>query len=98
MSFEFEIKSVAVLDIEQIVDYYKTVSPELANTFLDRLEEAKKYIIDYPIAFQIKYKNVRTLLLKQFPYQIHYIVDERKKQIVVIAIIHAYKNPKIFNR
>ena len=62
MSFEFEIKSVAVLDIEQIVDYYKTVSPELANTFLDRLEEAKKYIIDYPIAFQVKYKNVRTLL------------------------------------
>jgi LAS superfamily LD-carboxypeptidase LdcB len=61
------------------------------------LEEAKKYIFDYLVAFQIKYKNVRTVLLKQFAYNIHYIVDDAKKQIVVLAIIHAYKNPKDYS-
>ena len=98
MSYSFVNKPTVTFDIEDIVDYYKSINPELAIAFLDRLEEAKKYICDYPLAFQIKYKNVRTLLLKQFPYHIHYIVDATKKQIVVLAIIHAYKNPKDFSQ
>jgi len=40
---------------------------------------------------------VRTVLLKQFPYHIHYLIDDDKKQIVVLAIIHAYKNPADFS-
>jgi hypothetical protein len=69
----------------------------LAIAFLDRIDEAKKYITDFPLAFQIKYKNVRTALLEQFPYHIHYIVDDTKKQIVVLAVTHAYRNPKDYS-
>jgi plasmid stabilization system protein ParE len=94
MSYSFVNKPMVSHDIIDVVDYYKSIKPELAIAFLDRLEEAKKYISNYPDAFQVKYKNVRTLLLKQFPYHIHYIVDDTKRQIVVLAIIHAYKNPK----
>ena len=36
-------------------------------------------------AFQIKYKNVRIILLKKFPYHIHYLIDEVEKQIVILA-------------
>jgi plasmid stabilization system protein ParE len=97
MSYTFVNKPTVTYDIEDIVDYYKSINPELASTFLDRVEEAKKYIDDFPEAFQIKYKNVRTVLLKQFPYHIHYILDDAKKQIVVLAVIHAYKNPKDYS-
>lgn len=58
-----------------------------------RIREAKAYIARSPIGLQIKYNQVRTLLLKQFPYHIHYLIDEPKKVIVILAIIHAYKNP-----
>jgi plasmid stabilization system protein ParE len=97
MSYSFVNKPSVNFDIFDVVDYYKSIKPELAIAFLDRLEEAKKYITKFPEAFQIKYKNVRTVLLKQFPYHIHYIVDDAKKQIVVLAIIHAYKNPKDYS-
>lgn len=97
MSYTFVNKPAVTFDIEDIVDYYKSINPELAIAFLDRVEEAKKYIVDFPTAFQIKYKNVRTVLLEQFPYHIHYIVDDTKKQIVVLAVIHAYKNPKDYS-
>ncbi|TRX32417.1 type II toxin-antitoxin system RelE/ParE family toxin [Flavobacterium sp. ZT3R18] len=97
MSYAFVNKPAVTFDIEDVVDYYISINPELATVFLDRVEEAKKYIADFPLAFQIKYKNVRTVLLKQFPYHIHYIVDDSKKQIVVLAIIHAYKNPKDYS-
>ena len=94
MSYIFVNKSAVVFDIEDIVAHYKIINPALAIAFLDRLEEAKKYVSHHPLAFQIKYKNVRTVLLKQFPYHIHYIIDDVKKQIVVLAIIHAYIKPK----
>lgn len=97
MSYIFVNKPKVTYDIEDIVDYYVSINSELAIAFLDRVEEAKKYISDFPEAFQIKYKNVRTVLLEQFPYHIHYIVDDAKKQIVVLAVIHAYKNPKDYS-
>ncbi|EKT3967318.1 type II toxin-antitoxin system RelE/ParE family toxin [Flavobacterium psychrophilum] len=97
MSYIFVNKPAVTFDIEDVVDYYKSINPELATAFLDRIDEAKKYIADFPNAFQIKYKNVRTVLLEQFPYHIHYIVDDAKKQIVVLAVIHAYRNPKDYS-
>jgi plasmid stabilization system protein ParE len=97
MSYSFVNKPAVTFDIEDVVDYYASINPELATAFLDRVEETKKYIADFPLAFQIKYKNVRTVLLEQFPYHIHYIVDDSKKQIVVLAIIHAYRNPKDYS-
>lgn len=85
-------------DILDIVAYYKLIHINLAIAFLDCLEEIQKYIFDFPLSFQIKYKNVRTILLAQYPYQIHYIINDEKKQIVIIAIIHAYRNPKEFSK
>ncbi len=66
--------------------------------FLFRLREAKAYIALNPVSFETKYKNVKTLMLKQFPYLIHYLIEENKKQIVILAIVHAYKNPKDYSQ
>ncbi len=66
---------------------------DLAKQFMFRFEEASVNISHTPLGFQVKYKEVRTLLLKQFPYHIHYLIDDNKKQIVILAIIHAYRNP-----
>lgn len=85
-------------DILNIVNYYKTISPELAKQFLFRLREARTYIYQYPLGFQVKYKTVRTLLLKQFPYHIHYLFNDDKKTIIILAIVHAYKNPDDYSK
>jgi hypothetical protein len=58
-----------------------------------RIREAKAYIALNPVGFQLKYNQVRTLLLKQFPYHIHFFIDEPNQRIVILAIINAYKNP-----
>jgi plasmid stabilization system protein ParE len=53
MIHTFVNKPKVIFDIGDIVDYYKSINPELATAFLDRVEEAKKYIADFPEAFQI---------------------------------------------
>lgn len=94
MSYSFVNRPYVNKDIEEILNYYTSINSTLASQFLNRIEEVKKYIVKHPLAFQVKYKNVRTVLLKQFPYHLHYIIDDTKKQIVVLAIVHAYKSPK----
>lgn len=98
MSYAFVIRPAVKADIINITDYYKNINPELAKQFLFRIREAKAYIALSPLGFQIKYNNVRTLLLKQFPYHIHYLIDGTKQQVIILAIIHAYKNPEDYSK
>jgi plasmid stabilization system protein ParE len=93
VNYNFVNRPAVKNDILNAVDYYKTISPKLAKQFLLRIREAKLYIDSTPLGFQIKYREVRTLMLKQFPFHIHYLVAEANKQIIILAIIHAYKNP-----
>ena len=98
MKYHFQNRPAVEADVINAVNYYKHISPKLAKQFLFRIREAKIYINRSPLAFEIKYKNVRTLLLKQFPFHIHYIIDEEQKKIVIIAIVHAYRNPTDYSQ
>ncbi|HWY34924.1 MAG TPA: hypothetical protein VNX68_09770 [Nitrosopumilaceae archaeon] len=98
MSYAFVARPAVSADIITATYYYKTISPELAKQFLFRIREAKTYIARSPLGFQIKYNNVRTLLLKQFPYHIHYIINDNHQQIIILAIIHAYQNPLDYSK
>lgn len=97
MTYSFVNSPVVRFDIIEAVDYYKKINPELAKQFLFRIREAKAYIARSPLGFQIKYNTVRTLLLRQFPYHIHYFIDDTKQQIIILAVIHAYKNPQDYS-
>lgn len=98
MSYSFVHRPSVRFDIIDATDYYKNINPELAKQFLIRIREAKIYIARSPLNFQVKYNKVRTLLLKQFPYHIHYFIDEPKQIIVVLAVIHAYRNLKDYSK
>ena len=97
MSYTFINKPAVRADIINAVNYYKKISPKLAKQFLFRIKEAKISIKRSPLAFEIKYKKVRTFMLKQFPFHIHYIIDDNQKQIIILAIIHAYRNPEDYS-
>jgi plasmid stabilization system protein ParE len=93
MSYSVVNRPAVSLDIIKATDYYKNINPKLAKQFLFRIREARAYIAHTPLGFQVKYKDVRTLQLKQFPYHIHYLIDDSKNQIIILAIIHAHKKP-----
>ena len=93
MNYSFVIRPAVKTDISEAVEYYKNISPDLARQFILRIREAKDYVARSPLGFQLKYNQVRTLLLKQFPYHIHFIIDDSKMQIIILAVIHAYRNP-----
>lgn len=98
MKFQIVNAKKVESDLLDIIEYYKDINPKLVKEFISRMKEASSYILNAPFSFQIKYKNVRTLLLKQFPYHIHYLIDEKRNQIVILAVIHSYRNPQDYSK
>lgn len=93
MTYKLVNRPLVRIDLLAAVKYYNEINPALAKQFLARINEAKDYLQNFPLGFQIKYNQVRTVLVKQFPYQIHYLINEERKQIVILAIIHSYRKP-----
>ncbi|ROI11153.1 type II toxin-antitoxin system RelE/ParE family toxin [Epilithonimonas hominis] len=96
MSYEFLYEDRVDNDIDEALDYYFSINPNLAEDFLDRIEEAKTKILNSVEGFEIKYADsVRTVLLKQFPYHLYYTIDQNN--IVVLAILHAHSGQNKIN-
>lgn len=97
MSYQIVSLPAVKMEITEAVLYYEQFSPRLGRQFLFRIREAYHFLEMMPKSFQKKYKSVRTLLLKQFPFHIHYLVDDQNQIVVVLAIIHSYRNPSDYS-
>jgi plasmid stabilization system protein ParE len=97
MTYRFVNRPEVKADLLDALEYYGKISPKLAKQFLFRVSEAKHYIALAPKSFQVKYQNVRTVRLRQFPYNLHYLFDEANLTIIVLAIIHGHKKPNDYS-
>ena len=57
-----------------------------------RVNELKKD----PFTCQVRYKEVRTAIVPQFPFMIHYVIEQDEKVIEVIAVLSTHRDPKIW--
>lgn len=94
--FEFFYEDHVDDDIDEILEYYDSINPRLSANFLERIEEAKKIILSSPKGFEIKYANIRTILLQQFDYHIYYTINA--KRIIILAILHANSGEEKINK
>ena len=86
MRFQVDQLESVDYDLEQALHYYNQFNLTVSKNFLLELEKASKALEINPF-FEIKYKNVRTLKIKRFPYLIHFVIEEEKNQVVIIAIV-----------
>ena len=86
MSYKFVYRPFVKQDLQKAKEYYNAISPKLAKDFLSRIREAKKYITLNPDADDVMYNQIRMHKLHQFPYHIHYFVDNENKQVVILAV------------
>ena len=57
---------------------------------------AVKLLSGNPMIFQARYKQIRQAPVRDFPIQVHYLVEEKAKMVVVLAVLHAARNPQIW--
>ncbi len=91
------ILPVAKKDIKEAAHWYNSRQPGLGKRFTLKVKEKADFIKFEPLAIATRYDKVKTAVLDTFPFMLHYIVDEAKELIVILAVLHTSRNPDIWN-
>ena len=93
MQFKVEILKRASLEIDEISEYYESLVDGLGTKFYIELSFYIETLHYIPF-FEKKYKLIRVLPLKKFPYSIHFSVNESEKIVEIHAVTCDYQNPE----
>jgi plasmid stabilization system protein ParE len=87
MITDIVFKPDAIEDVRQIKKWYRSQKKGLEKEFAKELKVYINLLKKQEFLFQERYKNIRAIPLKRFPYLVYYFVDENI--IYVIAVIAA---------
>jgi hypothetical protein len=83
---KIEFQKGALNDFKDRYSFYSEISAELAqrfeNDFWDRIHLLK----NNPLHFQKRYKDMRVAFFKNFPFGIHFVVEDFK--IIALKTLH----------
>lgn len=96
MSYKIKLTPTANIDIQDAVKWYNSKKEKLGNRFYSEVKKTFNKLIKNPFAFAIRYNNTRTVLLNDFPYMLHYYVDENKNTVVILTVLHTSRNPNLW--
>ena len=96
MIFTLIVKPIAEKDIQKAYDWYEEKQVDLGEAFLDQIDIAFEQITSRPKAFQKRYNEVRINFIKQFPYGVHYIIEQKK--VIVLAVFGESQSPDLWNK
>jgi plasmid stabilization system protein ParE len=75
--------------------WYDRQRQGLGDAFLRVVRSTLEELVEHPHRFPTVHKDIRRVLTpKPFPYQVLYFLDERRQQIVVLAIVDQARDPK----
>lgn len=96
MSYRLIIDPAAILDIKESIQWYNEQKPDLGRRFYNILRHTIARIKKSPESFQIRYKNLRMAPAGKFPFLILYQINQAKKHIAIVAVLHTSRNPQIW--
>lgn len=97
MNYKLKILPRAKVDLKEIAVWYdEEVQKGLGKRFLSSVKTEMALVQMEPFICQTKYDNNKTVLVKNFPYLIHYEIVNN--EIIVKAVLHSSRNTKNYPR
>ena len=88
MAYEIIVESEAELDFDEAYTNYLLISKLLGQSFGRIVQTALNFVSENPsISFQ-KFNDLERFNIKQFPFSIYYLKNDRTRTISVIGILH----------
>lgn len=81
----------ALTEYSEAVKYYVGLRGDIAQAFINAVEEAINKIREYPTRWQTIDGNIRRCLTRKFPYGILYTIEE--DYILILAVMHCNRRP-----
>lgn len=95
MLFTSVLDPRAVQDIQEAIDYYDKQEPGLGAHFESVINDHILKIEQNPF-FQVRYSTVHCLPVSNFPYMIHFTINEQEKIVTIQAILNTYRSPTVW--
>lgn len=92
MAFRIIVSPRAQKEVENAIDYYALYSSNAPQHFIQLLRDAYSALETNPF-FSIRYKDIRALKIRKFPYLLYFTVDERQHIVKILACFHSKRNP-----
>jgi plasmid stabilization system protein ParE len=92
------ILPLAKEDVRDAARWYNKQSPGLGRKFTQEVRDIVRYIRQNPQACNIRYNDVRTAVLKVFPFMLHYTIDQSSKMIIISAVLHTSRDPEVWKK
>jgi len=94
--WKIKIEPDAYDDILLTVDWYNKQQANLGSRFKKMVINQINALAKNPRIYAVRYKEIRCLPIRKFPYLAHYYVNNENNTIEILAIISTYRNPKIW--
>lgn len=92
MVFKVVVSPRALQEIENAIEYYGFYSTDAPLVFITALKESFKKLETSPF-YRVRYKDVRSIKIKKFPYSLYFIINESKSTVRVLSCFHIKRNP-----
>jgi plasmid stabilization system protein ParE len=96
MKYKVKIEPDALADLQDIANWYNEAQPKLGKRFRDTAIKQINSLSKHPQIYTIRYKEIRCMLVKKFPYMVHFFINEANNSVEVFAVISTFRNPKIW--
>jgi toxin ParE1/3/4 len=94
MSYRLAFRPQARREFDAAGDWYEREQPRLGEAFLTEVERVLQAILVNPEIFPEVLEGIRKAVVKRFPYCVYF--RTRGEIIVVLAVFHSARNPKIW--
>jgi len=94
MAYNLNLRPVAETDLEEAIEYYEQQSKELGIDFYLEFIAFCDLIENFPERFPPKFPPCQRVLMKKFPYEIYFYVDESRQNIEILTIWNRKRNPE----
>lgn len=94
--YEVKIEPEALVDLQEITRWYNEKQAGLGKRFQNTAIRQINSLAKDPQIYVIRYKEIRCVVIKKFPYMVHFYINNVNNTVEVLAVISTDRNPKIW--
>ena len=92
------LRPEAQLDLQAAARWYEAQEQGLGRLFLEQVRATFHRIRTNPEAYALGYRGTRRALIRRFPYGVIYLPVPDQNSIVVLAVLHCGRDPKLWRQ
>ncbi|MBW8324969.1 MAG: hypothetical protein K0M50_09425 [Prolixibacteraceae bacterium] len=81
--YRIKIAAEALSDIRDITVWYDSQRAGLGKIFKDTVIKQINDLAETPLIFTVRYKEIRCMLVKKFPYMVHFYFNQKISTVEV---------------